>query len=156
VGAAFGDAIAQIHHIGSTSVPGLSAKPTIDLMGVADDLAAIAACDPALEALGYVARGASGITGRLFYRKDQGGRRTHHLHVFAHGSDHIRRHIGFRNFMAANPKSREAYGTLKERLARKFPTDIHSYMDGKDAFIRDIDQQVARSIEVWPERWREL
>lgn len=144
IGLALGDTVQALHHIGSTAVPGLSAKPVIDILGVAPDLRAVAARDPALQALGYTPRGAAGIAGRLFYRKERDEGRSHHLHVFAAGSDHIRRHIGFRNHLASNPKVRAVYGALKEDLAAAHPTDIRAYMAGKDAFIQEIDRAVAR------------
>lgn len=141
------DAPLKLLHIGSTSVPGLAAKPIIDMLGVTPDLARIAKADPIFIALGYEPRGAFGIPGRLYYRRTAWGTRTHHLHIFQEGSDHIRRHLAFRDYLRTHAGDRAAYGALKTRLARAHPTQMSTYMDGKDAFIRALDRRIAG----WPE-----
>ncbi|MCA9085844.1 MAG: GrpB family protein, partial [Planctomycetaceae bacterium] len=68
------------------------------------------------------------------------GKRTHHVHVFAQGSEQITRHLAFRDFMNAHPDWAARYSDLKRDLVAQFPDSIERYMDGKDAFIKAIDR----------------
>lgn len=133
-----GAGIRVIHHIGSTAIPGILAKPIIDLLGEARDLSEIKS--PALKTLGYEAMGAYGITGRRYFRKTTGsGVRTHHLHVFAQGSPHIIRHVAFREYLRAHPEVAAAYSALKARLMGEGAVPWETYMDGKDPFVRAVE-----------------
>lgn len=137
---AFGPNLVELHHIGSTSVPGIHAKPIIDMLAEVSDLAAVDRSGARLEALGYVARGEFGIPGRrFFYRDDPAGNRTHHIHAFASGAPGVARHLAFRDFLIAHPQVASAYSDLKRRLAEAHPEGIEAYMDGKDAFIKDVE-----------------
>lgn len=132
VRAAMGDTLIAVHHIGSTAIPGILAKPIIDMLGVAHSLDVIEAATPALVAAGYEAMGAFGIEGRRYFRKHDGaGVRTHHLHVFAAGSPHIARHLAFRDYLRAHPERAAAYSTLKQTLA----ADPASYVERKGPFV---------------------
>lgn len=136
--AAMGDSLVAVHHIGSTAIPAISAKPIIDMLGVATTLEAVERTTPALTALGYEAMGAFGIEGRRYFRKhDGGGTRTHHLHVFAAGSPHIARHLAFRDYLRANPDRAAAYSELKQTLA----ADPHSYVARKDPFVLAVEAE---------------
>jgi GrpB-like predicted nucleotidyltransferase (UPF0157 family) len=135
-----------IHHIGSTSIPGMDAKPIIDLLGEVRSIEAIDDYQSAIEALGYEAMGELGIVGRRYFRKENAeGIRTHHFHVYQTGSPEIDRHLAFRNYLIANPSIAQDYRELKLSLAQQFPTDIDSYMDGKDAFIKAVDRTIGRN-----------
>lgn len=136
---ALGPALMALHHIGSTAVPGLAAKPTIDILGVVTGLAAARSRETALAALGYVARGASGLPGRLYFRKTTGADRTHHLHLFAQGDAHIARHLAFRDYLTAHPDEARDYGALKTALAAAHPEDIQAYMEGKAAMCEALN-----------------
>lgn len=139
-----GDRVVQIHHIGSTSIPGIYAKPIIDLLVEVDDIDAVDAFNGAMAAIGYEALGEFGIPGRRYFRRDDAdGFRTHNAHTFATHSPEVERHLTFRDFMIAHPDHAHAYSALKQRLAAQFPTDIEGYMDGKDSFIKDMDQRAA-------------
>jgi len=132
-----GDLLLAIHHIGSTAIPGIYAKPIIDMLAVVNDLAQLDQKSAALESLGYEVMGELGIPGRRYFRKnDSLGRRTHHVHAFQVGSPHIERHLAFRDFMRAHPMLADQYGDLKRKLAAAHPHDIEAYMDGKDGFIK--------------------
>ena len=86
--------------------------------------------------------GEFGIAGRRYFRKDnQEGVRTHHIHAFTVDSDQVKRHLAFRDYMMAHPVDAQRYSELKRRLAKKYPTNIDGYMDGKDGFIREIDKK---------------
>jgi GrpB-like predicted nucleotidyltransferase (UPF0157 family) len=134
-----GEEMLAIHHIGSTAIPGISAKPIIDILVEVTDIAAVDRYSPALVEIGYTAHGEYGIPGRRFYTKGGDEARTHHLHIFQSGDPEIQRHLSFRDYMLAHPREARRYGLLKEELACKYPADINGYMDGKDAFIREID-----------------
>jgi GrpB-like predicted nucleotidyltransferase (UPF0157 family) len=135
---ALGDIVAAIHHIGSTAIPGIPAKPIIDILLEVGDIARLDANQSALERLGYEGLGEFGIPGRRYFRKDDAaGKRTHQIHAFQADNPGIGRHFAFRDYMIAHPEAARAYGELKRRLARVHPDDIQAYMDGKAAFIKE-------------------
>jgi GrpB-like predicted nucleotidyltransferase (UPF0157 family) len=144
VTAALGESAVAIHHVGSTSIPGIHAKPIIDLLVEFRDLAEADARSPAMESLGYQVMGEYGIPGRRYFRKDNpDGVRTHHVHAFQTGSDEVVRHLAFRDYMLAHPADAQAYSELKQKLAREHPRDMDGYMDGKDGFIKEMDRKAA-------------
>ena len=156
VAAAMADCLLAIHHIGSTSVPGLHAKSVIDMLAVVTDLAALDRRTPEMRRLGYEAMGEFGIEGRRYFRRnDAAGRRTHQVHAFADGSPHVRRHLAFRDFLRAHPAVAADYGALKRKLAEAHPHDIDAYMDGKDGFIKTTEAQALEWAAAAPPR-REL
>lgn len=139
--AVLGENCVVVHHIGSTAVPGLAAKPVIDMMPVVHSLAAADAQSAAFEALGYECMGEYGIAGRRYYRKG-GDERTHQIHIFAEGDvRNIGRHLAVRDYLRAHPAEAAAYGALKRELAARFPEDIEGYCDGKDAFVRGLERR---------------
>jgi GrpB-like predicted nucleotidyltransferase (UPF0157 family) len=139
---AFGPGLAAIHHIGSTSIPGIHAKPVIDMLAVVADLAAVDTHADDFERLGYEAMGEFGIQGRRYFRRDDAaGRRTHQIHTFQAGSAHVERHIAFRDFLRAHPALADQYGDLKRKLAHAHPHDMNAYMDGKNAFIQETERR---------------
>lgn len=145
--ATLGDNLRELHHIGSTSIPAMPAKPIIDMLAVVADLAAVDAAAPAMQALGYISKGEHGIAGRRFlYRNDAAGTRTHQIHAFAVGSPHIARHLAFRDFVRAHPQIAWQYAELKQMLAKRHPNDLEAYMDGKDPFIKEIERRAMQLI----------
>jgi GrpB-like predicted nucleotidyltransferase (UPF0157 family) len=135
---AVGDVVVRLHHIGSTAITGIRAKPIIDILMEVSELSELDRRTSQLEALGYEAMGEFGSPGRRYFRReDQAGTRTHQVHAFLAGSDGVDRHLAFRDYMIAYPQVAQLYGELKQRLAEQFPNDIHAYMDGKDSFIKD-------------------
>lgn len=139
----------QCFHIGSTAIPGMSAKAVIDILLAVESLNALSARESGLQGLGYSARGEFGIPGRRYYTKGQ-EERTHHLHAFEFGSPEVARHIRFRDFLRESSKDAEAYAALKIGLANQFRDDPHGYCDAKSAFIRSIDQMAQK--RDWPDR----
>ena len=140
IAAALGDQLVEIHHIGSTAVPGLAAKPIIDILPVVRDIEAVDAKNPAFEALGYECMGEVGIPGRRYFRRG-GDRRTHQVHVFGQASQaDILRHLAVRDYLRAHVDAAAAYARLKIALAAQFPFDIEAYCDGKDAFVRQLER----------------
>lgn len=140
-----GENVVAVHHIGSTAIPNIYAKPVLDLLLVVRSVEALDDKQSEIEAQGYEARGEYGIPGRRFYRRDNSqGDRTHQIHAFEVGSPQIARHLAFRDYVIAHPDTAQAYSDLKRTLAAQHPNDIEAYMDGKDAFIQEIDRRAAR------------
>lgn len=133
---ALGDGAIDLHHIGSTAIPGILAKPIIDLLGVVDDLEALDRRNPVMQGLGYEPKGAFGIEGRRYFPKsDTAGQRTHHLHVFGRGSAHIDRHLAFRDYLRSDASKAAEYSELKARVTVGEGVTWDDYMDAKDPFI---------------------
>ncbi|HHL2052078.1 TPA: GrpB family protein, partial [Legionella pneumophila] len=137
---ALGSNCIEIHHIGSTSVPDLVAKPVIDMIPVVLDISKVDGANAAIRALGYEAKGEYGIPFRRYFQKGD-NRLTHHAHVFELGNPEIERHLKFRDWMRMHPKDREAYARLKQELARRYSDDITAYCLGKEDFIATIDKK---------------
>ncbi|WP_246506879.1 GrpB family protein [Actinocrinis puniceicyclus] len=125
-----------VHHIGSTAVPGLSAKPIIDMMAGVRDLTQARAAVPLLEEHGY--RHAPHRATALWFHKpesDQLRERTHHLHLTEPGSDLWRERLTFRDALRADPALRDEYQRLKLRLADAHGEDVKAYTADKRAFV---------------------
>ena len=141
VRAALGESVLVIHHIGSTSIPGIHAKPIIDMLAVASDLSRIESRSEAMRAIAFEPMGEFGIAGRRYFRRDNAaGVRTEQVHTFADQSPHILRHLAFRDFLRTHPDIAQEYSQLKQRLAAAHRFDIDAYMDGKDPFIRQTQE----------------
>jgi GrpB-like predicted nucleotidyltransferase (UPF0157 family) len=138
IAAALGEIVVRLHHIGSTAIPGIGAKPIIDMLLEVRQIARLDDRRSALEALGYEGLGEFGIRGRRYFRKnDAAGVRTHQIHAFAAGSQEIERHLAFRDYMIAHYTAAQAYSALKQQLAQAHPDDLQAYMEGKNAFIKE-------------------
>lgn len=145
-----GDNLITIFHIGSTAVPGLKAKPVIDMLPVVRDVAALDGLTREFAAAGYEAMGEFGLTGRRYFRKG-GANRTHQLHAYQYDAVHaITRHVAYRDYMRAHAEARAAYGELKAALASRFPDDIGAYCDGKDEFVKEYERRAL----IW--HWKKL
>jgi len=129
---------ARIEHIGSASVPGLCAKPIIDIMpgaaSFADGLRAVAP----MEGLGYAYFGEHGIAGRHYFDLRAGGRVVVHVHVFTLGSADWERHLLFRDYLRAHPAAAAEYAALKRGLAARYRDERALYTDAKGAFINAV------------------
>ena len=131
----------EIHHIGSTSVKGMKAKPVIDIMPVVKDLSLVDAHNAEFEALGYECMGEYGIPGRRFYMKG-GDERSHHIHIFEQSNKtEFERHLALRDYLRNHPEDAKAYAELKTKLAEEFTYDNDGYCDGKDAFVKALEQK---------------
>lgn len=130
----------QIEHIGSTAVPGLVAKPVIDILLGAPDLGVIEAQIPALEAQGYeyVPAFERAMPDRRYFRRLQGPPAAFHLHAVARGGSFWNRHLAFRDALRADPVLAARYGALKRLLAARFPLDREAYTEAKGGFIREV------------------
>jgi GrpB-like predicted nucleotidyltransferase (UPF0157 family) len=139
---AFGPALLGVHHIGSTAIPGIPAKPVIDMLAEFESLEAADAHAEEMKRLGYEVMGEFGIAGRRYYRKnDSAGRRTHQVHGFVAGSPHITRHLAFRDYLRDHPGTALEYGVLKLRLWSIFQGDLEAYINGKEAFVQEVERR---------------
>lgn len=136
----FPRAFVAIEHFGSTAVPGLSAKPVIDMLG---GVASMDQTDALLEALcgaGYTTSRAfnDSLQGRRWLMRWTEGRRTHHLHLVEHGGAEWRRRLAFRDALRADAGLAADYEQLKRRLAATHGHDREAYTSAKAAFVRDV------------------
>ena len=140
----------SIYHIGSTSVPGLAAKPIIDIMVVVRSLERVDTVAEKLSNIGYEYLGEFGIAGRRYLRKG-GDERTHQIHIFqADDWNNIGRHLAFRDYMRTHERERNQYAKIKKDLAQKFPYDIDGYCNGKENFVREMENYaVAQYDGIW-------
>lgn len=136
-----GDELVEVHHIGSTSVSGLKAKPIIDIMPVVKSIEKVDLFNKQMEQIGYESLGEFGIKGRRYFRKGTDNR-THQVHVFQleNGKD-IDRHLAVRDYLRIHSDEAKRYADLKEDLAKKFPNNIQLYADGKDSFVKELEQK---------------
>ncbi len=141
LGSVFGRNLVAIHHVGSTAVPGLPAKPTLDLLPVVRDIRLVDDAAAAMLRLGYEARGGSGISGRRYFVRELEGQRTHHVHVFEEGHPAVAEHLLFRDYLRAHPERARRYGALKVRLARRLAHDSRGYSEGKAPLVRELLQE---------------
>ena len=147
VAVALGPLALRIEHVGSTSVPGLAAKPIIDLDVVIESPRLLPLVVEGLRTLGYSHEGDGGIPGREAFRRESatvpagGSGRVwpaHHLYVCPSESEELGRHLRFRDYLRSNPDSAARYEALKRDLAHRYPNDIDSYIAGKSAFVEGI------------------
>jgi GrpB-like predicted nucleotidyltransferase (UPF0157 family) len=143
---AIGEWVEDIQHVGSTAVPGLSAKPIIDIMiGIESLTDADEHCIVPLEQLGYeyVQQFESETPERRYFRKSSQGVRTYQIHLVEIDSDWWQRHLLFRDYLRSHPQAANEYETLKQALA-KVHSDTNEYATAKTAFIRKIEKKARR------------
>src|SRR5690242_8803522 len=132
---AVSDVAIAIEHVGSTSVPGLAAKPIIDIdVIVPGSPSSVCAAVESLVRIGYEHQGNLGIAGREAFRRPPGSP-PHHLYACVEGCTALRNHLIVRDCLRANPDIAREYGDLKKRLAREFPDDIDAYIAGKTELL---------------------
>jgi GrpB-like predicted nucleotidyltransferase (UPF0157 family) len=131
------DLAESIEHIGSTSVPGLSAKPIIDILVTVAHLGPADLYIERLGSLGYTYFPVLGNPERLAFGK--GNPHTHHLHIIEQGEEEHLRPLAFRNYLRTHPEAARQYEALKRVLATRFPHDRAAYNQAKTDFIRSIE-----------------
>jgi GrpB-like predicted nucleotidyltransferase (UPF0157 family) len=145
ISAIFDGRAVGVEHVGSTSVPGLCAKPIVDVLVGLRELEVSGDDVQAMQALGYEYLGEYGLPGRLFFRREP---RTHHVHVVAHGGEHWQRQLTFRDALRTDAEERQRYDEFKRRLAAEgHPRDV--YTELKTPFIREVEAR-ARARGVRP------
>jgi GrpB-like predicted nucleotidyltransferase (UPF0157 family) len=144
-----------IEHIGSTSVPGLAAKPVIDLMAAAASLDAVAEVEGALARLGYQRLDVF-PAGRLYYYRDEDGPQACHLHVVPADTFGTRNEQLLRDHLRAHPEDARRYAELKQRLAAEHTDDGDAYTRAKTELIQELTDRARAdrglpSVPVWEE-----
>jgi GrpB-like predicted nucleotidyltransferase (UPF0157 family) len=134
----------EVQHVGSTAVPGLSAKPIIDIVAPVRSLAEAAACIDPLRSLGYCYSPYKPEE-MLWFCKPSPERRTHHLHVMAAASSALRERLAFRDALRRSPALASEYELLKIRLAGTYAHDREAYTQAKAPFIESVLSRVVRS-----------
>lgn len=143
---ALGTNAIRIHHIDSTSIPNIVAKPIIDILIEVKSLDAIDKQTANMSKIGYEAKGPYGIDGRRYFRKHNvKGARTHHVHIYESNDPHFIRHIAFRDYLLAHPKAAKAYSDLKAQLAGNSKT----YQDAKEPFISTTQKKALEWLAGW-------
>ena len=138
---AFGEYLLALHHIGSTAIPGMPAKPVIDILPVVQDIERVTDAEPALTRHGYEPRGKYGIPGRRYFFREEAGRRTHHVHVYEREDPAVTRHLAFRDYLIAYPDEATRYAQLKVSLAVRHRDERQRYVEGKQALTAELERR---------------
>ncbi|MEL7317335.1 MAG: GrpB family protein [Pseudomonadota bacterium] len=140
VASILGEDAVGIHHVGSTAIPGILAKPVIDILIEATSLEALDRKHAAFGRAGFIGKGEKGIEGRRYFMKDNDeGVRSHHIHAFGKGSHHIERHLAFRDYLIAHPDVARAYSHVKKRILADW-RGIDDYIARKASFVIEIER----------------
>jgi GrpB-like predicted nucleotidyltransferase (UPF0157 family) len=145
--AALGPLAVRVDHVGSTAVPGLAAKPIVDLQAAVAALEPRAAYVEPLEHLGYLFAPDPDSPDFHFFGKPPERPRAFHLHVCAAGSEHEHRHLALRDHLRAHPEEVSRYAALKRALVARAPGDRLAYIAGKDAYVADLERRAVSSGE---------
>ncbi|MEK5476455.1 GrpB family protein [Paenibacillus sp. FSL R5-0407] len=135
----FGEEIITFEHFGSTSVPGMKAKPVIDMMCIVKDINKIDSFNEKMNSLGYDVAGEWGLPGRRLFRKG-GENRSHHIHFYQFDNPQIHRHLIFRDYLRSHPDEVELYTNLKVELAERFD-DTSFYSQAKKPFVKEMENR---------------
>lgn len=133
-----GDYVLGIEHIGSTSIPGLKAKPIIDMIVAVKDLSIYVKLIGSLTKLGYEYMPERVFVDRVFFPKGPRENRTHHLSLVVENSEGWAEPIAFRDYIRSHPIQRKKYQALKEKLAEQYPNDRALYTQSKDILIKEM------------------
>lgn len=148
-------AILKIHHIGSTAIPDIWAKPVIDIMCAVTSLNEVDSVSARMNAIGYVGKGEHRIAGRRYFQKrNQAGEHTHHVHMYETGSEHLERHLALRNYLLANPSRAQDYSDRKLAILRGRVPSRSEYQNQKASLVLKLEEEalewVSRSAAARP------
>jgi len=143
----FGDEAKAIEHVGSTAVPGMSAKPTIDVLVVVKDVLEVDKLNEKMKELGYDAYGEYVGKGGRFFAKEEEGERIVNVHCFPAEHPKVRDLIGMRDYLRTYEEESRAYANSKLDLAQKYPDDYFAYRKEKDEYIQELKKRM--------EKWRD-
>ena len=133
---ALGSLVVAVHHIGSTSVPGLAAKPTIDIAVVVASIDEFVRRVASVEALGYEYRPTATFHDEhLFVRRIVDDERTHHLHVIAAGCPDLNDWLDLRDYLRSTPEAARRYAEVKRQMAKQHHRDRGAYVEAKTPIV---------------------
>lgn len=140
IGAGLAPYAMELHHVGSTAIPGIQAKPILDILAVFGDVKAFGAQQEKLEALGFVWKGEYGVPGRRYCTKYNDDETVGyvHFHGFEKGHPEVEAHLVFRDYLRKFPAKAKDYEALKQELAIKFSAQRKDYTDGKAACVKSL------------------
>ena len=134
----FTNDLVHIFHIGSTSIPTIGyAKPIIDILIVVNNIDKVDLYNSQMTALGYMPKGENGIEGRRYFSKGK-NQKTHHVHIFQTGHEHITIHLDFKVYLINHPVEAKKYGDLKVILKNQYPNNHEKYQEGKQDFVNEL------------------
>lgn len=138
-----GDSLTSLEHIGSTSVPGLAAKPIIDMLAGLKSLEDTPALVAGLIPIGYVyePEREEAIPDRRYFSKMKKGQLGYHLHMVEPSTEFYIRHVAFRDYLRAHPDAAAEYAALKIKLSKQYRSDREGYTNAKTAFIKEIESK---------------
>lgn len=140
----FADNVVAVHHIGSTSVPTMFAKPTIDILLEVNLIDQVDRHNNEMEKLGYEAWGEYGISGRRFFVKGN-EKRTHHVHAFQTNNRYdINRHLAVRDYLIVHPDEAKSYADLKIKLSTQFSHNRKAYLQNKNDYVKALEEIAMR------------
>lgn len=148
------DIAKEIHHIGSTAIPNMPAKPVIDILVECDDISLIEIIKIKLQPLGYTKISGHIVPHHSYFTKryDAAEDITYHLHLRERGDAQVKRNINFRDYLIHHPTDAKAYAALKLKLAKLYKEDRLSYVYGKDELVQAIDAKA----KLWSKRRKEF
>lgn len=138
----FGDCLFGVEHVGSTAIPGMAGKPTIDILVLINDLSCADAAVSEMEKLGYVSKKEYVAAGSHLFAKQKNGHALSNVHVFKPEHPHVKDMLMFRDFLRENPKEANDYGALKLRLFEKYPGDYGMYRKEKNEYLERLTAKV--------------
>lgn len=133
-----GDRALEIHHVGSTSIKGLNAKPIIDILVAIEDLNMIEEIEELLKEYDYSNRGHQGVEDRYFFAKGPEEARTHYIHFVEPNNNTYYNLVLFKKYLIEHEEYIKKYCDLKQELAEKYPDDRKKYTAGKSEFISEV------------------
>lgn len=146
---ALGPVLVVVHHIGSTAVPGIVAKPILDLMPEVTSIDMLDRARGDVEALGYAWWGEYGLPGRRYCSLTDAatGKRLVQLHCYESGSAEIARHLAFRDYLRQRPEIAAEYETVKQACRELHSDDSHAYTDCKTEWIKRVEADARKQWE---------
>lgn len=141
----FSDKTVSIEHIGSTSVPGLAGKPTIDILITVEKIRTADEISDSIENIGYKPLGDYINKGSRLFVKESSGTRIVNLHIFERNHPHIEEMISLREYLRSHPEATKEYSKLKFALAEKYPDDYGLYRKYKDEWMNELKKKIIQT-----------
>ncbi len=137
----------EIHHVGSTSIPGMSAKPIVDVLAIVGSLARVDGSKQEFQKLGYTLRKDYVTTMSRMLEKFKGSTKLYNIHLLPKSHPEARRLLDTKNYFIAHPAEVRKYETLKKSLYKRFPDDYAAYRKGKTNYLNDVTQKAKQWVK---------